>query len=1286
MKLIYLILIISVSSFAATKKSLSSDEVKNFKRDFLDFFNDKYITNEAYLPNSDNETKEHLFGSGEDLYLDGYVSLAGYKNIECKVQELFNIEKIIKTSNIRPGKECYFNTFSSKGCKKNASLSYYKNASNSNCDSSGLMTWNPLDGPLNDSNSIETTSGNRRPLKKRYKLWRDTIYKNFLSFILKETTNNPGYLKKVKENATVSACENGLEKSSDLRNWPSSNQCKKEELKCDGHVDCCSGLCIKDSPMQPTGICSARLTCFKPIVLNKQCGDINNDGYDNQFCTSGACMVIDYNSSDTGALKAVGKSCSSSTECRSDLCSGGKCKNQSKCLSCSKSGEEPTNSKMCCPGLIKSLKGRCIPDFPTLILPVVKRSLKIINTILNNLSLIAYAESMAPKPKCSGQEGNNLSPQDEAIYQSKLSVCNKKPQMFRSSCLSVVSKWRAKKLIEALGGEKCQWTAQDYKDQYNSIAVTSKTYSDVKKCEFNSFNDTWRDMSNIQRNAELVVRGFEYVYTGKGTEDYWVNSAGKNIYTRAKEIAQVLRTNRSNFLRKMKETDVTMACQCLAIFGPEKFSAAKQEFFNSESCSSERSSMASAGIGNTDPTSESVDQQDPDAIVEASPAEGEVAEVDTGASGISHEAILIKWLKIKYENQMDRFVANSEVEAQIEELSDYLLNQSWAKSKTKDEKLYEYKAYKGRWSKRDVWFKDQTSAFIRLISELGRGDGVKLGMFLGIWGTPNFSNKTLNGQVYDKHLTGWDRRGRIFRRYKDVSRRYVYPYYVNNDANNGGIQVSTRTTDLTCAIYGQSSSCFKNVFKTEFDGEDRFLIDIKSPLFVDYKAQDLKMGYVDKVNAGFKRGWQALKNTNPGRQRRVSWTRYYPLSSSRILKTMLPDGGNFKPRDFSVGTSGPNARKKLFLDGALKYAKCKDLVECGASDDYVDQFGFGELFESDDEAALFAEYTYQHHFHWPSLTASNFMGYPLMAQRAYFEVIAFNIKLVGSLAAGQGAGYGDAYFNYSADWDKRVGLYDSAGIVKLGDATKNVKYSKKFLSEFKTFDFSVGSGSKAFDANAANASAGSGFSGLENAALSAASSKDQSAFNQNKKRENYLAQTKSDPRADLKQEAQAKLLNSLGTPLNSMSLTVGGKNLGNTGGLFESGGSLKNVNKVLAKAEKKKYQETYPKETPQISSTPQPSFDMGAFGSGTEASSADKNIKASGMSQEDIDRMLNATKKNSSLKSDEDDGLFTAVSKAYKRNYDFFFERKSIKKANIEEKVEDLDDSKKDSLKKLLDN
>ena len=130
----------------------------------------------------------------------------------------------------------------------------------------------------------------------------------------------------------------------------------------------------------------------------------------------------------------------------------------------------------------------------------------------------------------------------------------------------------------------------NFLDQYEIPGVTAKTYSDIKSCEFNSMNDSWRDASNKERNAEVFLRAFEYVFSFQGTQDYWQDPQDGNIFTRANDVAQKFRENRSKLVQEMKEIDRKIACKCIAIFGPQKFSAVKQNFFNS-SCEQEKAEL-----------------------------------------------------------------------------------------------------------------------------------------------------------------------------------------------------------------------------------------------------------------------------------------------------------------------------------------------------------------------------------------------------------------------------------------------------------------------------------------------------------------------------------------------------------------------------------------------------------------------------------------------------------------------------------------------------------------------
>ena len=660
--------------------SLTNQEKDDFKASFNGEIIDFYGEGKAFLP---NDIKGHILSSSESLYLNGYTDSIGYAKIKCKSDELFKIHDFIKSTSHPKDEECNFNSFSNTSCNTQVNLNAYKNVTNQNCSNAGFARIGPV------VKKIDTSFG-PKPLSKRFELW-GKIYSRYQEFLIKTLNEHPGVRKNIRENSTVSACKEGLVRDYDFRSL-SGASCKSTQVSCSDHLDCCSGRCIKSDVTDSTGQCSEAMTCYRPINLNRRCGDISGDGYNNTHCKSGECIEIDYNSSDMGALKRAGQSCSENMQCRSDLCSSGKCTEQSKCLECAANGESPSSSKSCCPGLIKSIKNKCIPDFPALILPTVQNERNIIEKVFNFIIPSALAED-PNEGDCSGV-GTNLSPEDERAYEEELNRCMRiEDTEGRDACLVAAAKARQEKLDQQAQDSGCTWNREKYRDKYNTIEIKSKTYSNVEKCEFNSFNDTWKDMSNVQRNAELVVRAFEYVYSGAGTEDYWIDSNGKNINTRASEIAKGLRKARADFIKKMDETDIAMTCQCINVFGISNMPAEKQAFYNTSACDEFRVETAPIGA---------IVQETPDNGQGAEEGESslatsdEVAEIDAGATGLSLEAALVEWLRIKYENQMERFELNSKLEQQMSEIVEQLDNQNFQSAKEEPNHLYNFTVYKPR--------------------------------------------------------------------------------------------------------------------------------------------------------------------------------------------------------------------------------------------------------------------------------------------------------------------------------------------------------------------------------------------------------------------------------------------------------------------------------------------------------------------------------------------------------------------------------------------------------------
>ena len=96
---------------------------------------------------------------------------------------------------------------------------------------------------------------------------------------------------------------------------------------------------------------------------------------------------------------------------------------------------------------------------------------------------------------------------------------------------------------------------------------------------------------------------------------------------------------------------------------------------------------------------------------------------------------------------------------------------------------------------------------------------------------------------------------------------------------------------------------------------------------------------------------------------------------------------------------------KAVLAGIIKYSMCKEIAGPDASEDckvstndtnVVDgDMGYGYFFETEEDIQNFAAYVYQHHFQWPSLSASSEIGYPTLAGSAYFQTILHNVRVIG---------------------------------------------------------------------------------------------------------------------------------------------------------------------------------------------------------------------------------------------------------------------------------------------------
>jgi hypothetical protein len=1363
---LFLMLLFTQSAFAASKADIpqsvhdvNPSDVAKALVDGNDKDQNDDLDSDMFYPNL---VKEELITVAEQLYSVGIAKPQYVEEYKCRVEQLVKIEEIRADISDSRKKKCYknfLNKFKNNPCITNATFStYFTEVDSSESEFHKRYNCQGKTGGLLNTNHKKIIMN----------LYRDA-YAHLIAKFKSQVISNPEFKVGEWQMATVKQCESpfvrlpwvGFEGPG---NCVASNG---DNNKCTKHGDCCSAYCLKEDGATE-GQCLPEMSCFKLLQPQEECGLMPNNRL-NPYCDNKEmqyhlnplppeqkehlkpqpgeplvkCIETNYNTSEIGECTMNGMAPTAQKPCCSDKEKNGKCVFKSTCDYCKMGGMKPAANEKCCPGFYKSLSGVCIQDFPPLNLPI---DVKVDHIKLQKKSLIEKMIDII-LPSAHAQDGiiedssehsncvagvtcsNNLNAEQEEAINSLRQTClmadengNQPSQDEINECLTKADKMRndfINENIKAGTNNDGQWTRSEYLSRFNMTAITAKTASDFKKCEFNSFNDSWRSASNLERNAEIVIRGFEYVFSGKGTQDYWVDKNGLSIYERAKEVAKNVRRYRTDLIKQYQEIDRKMACKCIAIMGPSKFPD-KAAFFNT-SCAQEKAELANectgknaedgTCLGAADGTSsnQNLNKMEKDQAL--------VGETDVGASGISHEKLLMDYLQMRTDAQFVRFDANAELEEQLTELSQFIIEQNWELSWEKAEPVYGFTIKRtAKWISWVAGIIAAIAAGVLIFVTMGTVLIIAVAVIAAvavagvIMNEIAYNNSTdavakftdaaatrsiwasgVERRVYDKVTHDWYTKG--FKSYKHFDRQYITPYFKSGDAKDPrrtspGLP-STLPSDKVCEVWGSSRVCFKNAHATMYEGEPRFLLDVKFPEFVPSNAYEAETPFVAKVNEGFQRGIQALRNectsckggkNRAGRRsaKKAKWLEEDHLSKHE--EKFLPDEGKWIAKPF--GTK--NYSK--FEAGVKKYAECIELKKCGAQylEDDEDAFGFGFLFEKQEDINNFAVYVYQHHFHWPSLSTSGMIAYPTMAMASYFEAMVYNLKLIGSLAAQRGLQMGELYDKYKSDWDKRREDYKLGATAQMGGESKNAKYSKEFRMAFKRLNFKTGVGVDGFQGENGELTGVSGLSESEMKTFENGVQKAMNAKLHAEKSAHYEKTIGQTPRGKIKKGAQQKWMQNFSSPLNKMPLSVGGKQLGMLS---------KTTNNVV---------NNYDNDEPQKGAMPTfntPNYDFGggfdssSYGATSQFKAGDEGLPKTGIVPKKVDNsfLLDNAKKNLSMfERDESDSLFKIVSKAYYRNLSLILHRnigdkpREIKTDLEYKKKKKINKSKKAELKELL--
>jgi hypothetical protein len=483
--------------------------------------------------------------------------------------------------------------------------------------------------------------------------------------------------------------------------------CRKTNLECSGHGDCCSKICSK-SDGDAKGVCAPVMACFAGIPLNGECS------LENTNCSSGVCRLQEQGLGGV-TCKPEAAACAAATDCCSGKCTSGKCAEKFLCTDCVPEGQKPGAGRSCCNGFIQDVDGACSREMPPFILPTTTLWQKVWRTFVP----IAHAQEVgpqgtsprevAPKTVSTGKTSVGATVNDGGLTKAQLDMIE---GMVRS-CMSINAKdaratclrasySKRKDLLEANNAAAAAgrpvgetFTQEEYVQRYNIPAITPKTRSDVARCEFNSIKDNWIDASNLHRNAELFVRAFEVSYSGRGTQDFWhLPTAGggiheKNIYSRSKGLMSELRENRHAQKDQLAYMDLMMACQCLYAFGPDKFDGEKQAFFHTMCTGNEENKICRDGdmkeslkIPDSPEAAYREGREFPNyvemylanlaQIQTQAGNTNDVASVDSSAAGINKEEVLVRWLRLRSCNQVDVFVDTEKLEGEMQSLAEDL--------------------------------------------------------------------------------------------------------------------------------------------------------------------------------------------------------------------------------------------------------------------------------------------------------------------------------------------------------------------------------------------------------------------------------------------------------------------------------------------------------------------------------------------------------------------------------------------------------------------------------------
>jgi hypothetical protein len=795
---------------------------------------------------------------------------------------------------------------------------------------------------------------NYENLSKDSSITSDKAEDAFYNFINKELDAiNSKELPKVREGAICNnwSCEDGYKCAPDPVQ-EAIGKLKKAGATCAESSECASNECVEATPGSKNKICEDVFRCFRPLALGESC-------MANPVCGNGACLPYNSMTSGIGESVARGSVCKKNSDCASNSCSAGMCKDNFICKDCVSNGEKPQRGQKCCEGLYQNDKGMCVPDVPPSVIPQVRYApiKKLFYVLTNAFISNAEAQDVAVVPTTAATVEEEVA--DKFINTGALNDHVNLKDEIRNN----------KAKYEGFQAKSSTSTTVDM--NLEKAAMKFEKRSDFKTCDMHFRDDFYNTlMSDGTFDYEVAMLGFDFVITGDADADYWTEGTkpDSSIYSRLKKIGIAHKLVRAETNKKVDYYNKKLTCMCLDVIGYDKIEDTSKKKFFSEQCD------------------EYAKYKDPTTNYD---------ELNGDASGVKAKRLIYAWTQNLTSFYMELTVDNSTTYGDMLAVSNWARSDAkWSTARTENFDLFKFNI-KGKGSSSVAALGGLVGALLAagIIAILG---GFATTSILSAWAAA--------GIITASAATGagglWmiaSLKGAWITQRPEITDFHVAP----RSYSCGKKQTCTEYTrtlvqpyNEVCGIHTSSNACLKSFVVVNENLESRYIVDPWVPYGVSKEAiLKNQPVYADKMEEAFKAAKAAMISKNPGasggggKKGGGSFVAESYLSEVFVDATLV---GRYVP------ALGPNLESTYFMNPE----KVKLIKEAAK------KFAIAEGFLKPTETAnleSFANYAYEYHFLWPKKSNPGEISYPTVGLQTYLSYMAKEVSGKISTSTGKTA-------------------------------------------------------------------------------------------------------------------------------------------------------------------------------------------------------------------------------------------------------------------------------------------